>query len=313
MSANPARQPMPKRTRRLIAWALVLGVIAGLVIIRVATIHPRLAKAYLSDDKPVVLGHQGASGERPSNTIESFRRAAEVGADILELDVSLTKDGYVVVSHDTTIDRMSNGKGQIKDYTLAELQKLDFGYGFTPDGGKTYPYRGQGITIPTLEEVFKTFPGKRVNIEIKQVDPPIEQQVWDVIKKYQMEDKVLINSFPSEPTDRWISLVGQRTALGADQRDMYIFAAYWLPHLDWLYNPTRDAFQLPVSQKLGPFTIHLATPRLIERAHKLGIKVHYWTVNDEATMRHLVEIGADGIITDFPDRAVKVLKKMGKR
>jgi glycerophosphoryl diester phosphodiesterase len=304
---------MSPRQRRLVIWGAVIAIIAGLLIGRVATIHPRLVKAYLADEKPVVLGHQGASGERPSNTIESFKRAEAVGADILELDVSLTKDGVVVVSHDTSIDRMSNGKGQIKDHTFAELQTFDFGYGFTPDDGKTHPFRNQGIKIPTLAEVFEKFPGKRVNIEIKQVDPPMEHAVWDVVRKYGMEDKILINSLPSGPTDRWTKLVGERTAVSADQPDMYIFAAYWLPHLDWLYNPTRDCFQLPVSQKLGPFTIHLDTPRLINRAHKLGIKVHYWTVNDEATMRHLIEVGADGIITDFPDRAVKVLKEMGKR
>lgn len=276
------------------------------------TITPRPLHPYLADVKPVVLGHQGASGHAPSNTLESFRLALAQGADILETDVHLSKDG-VVISHDETIDRMSNGSGYIKDMTLAELRQYDFGYGFTPDGGQTYPYRGKGVTIPTLEELFQAFPGTRVNIEIKQVDPPMEAQVWDLIQKYGMEDKVLINSFPSQPTQRWLKLVGDRVALGADRADMYRFAAYYIPHLDWLYQPDRDAFQLPVAQKLGPIEIRLDTPRLIQRAHQLGIKVHYWTINDEETMRRLLLLGADGIITDYPDRAVKVLKELGLR
>jgi glycerophosphoryl diester phosphodiesterase len=128
-----------------------------------------------------------------------------------------------------------------------------------------------------------------------------------------MEDKVLINSFHADPIERWRRLTGERTTLGATRRDMYRFAAYWLPRLDWMYHPTVDAFQLPTRFKLGPVVIDLATSRLLSRAHKLGIKVHYWTINDETTMRRLLETGADGIITDYPDRAVKVMRELGLR
>lgn len=309
-------QATSSRSRRRTIWAAILGVIALAAAIRAFTIQPRAPKAYLQTtaDRPVlVLAHQGASGHAPSNTLESHALGLQMGADIMELDVHLTKDGQIVISHDETIDRMSNGKGLIKDMTLAELRKFDFGYGFTPDKGKTYPYRGKGVTIPTLAEVWEKFPNVRTNIEIKQIDPAMEKQVWELVQKYHMEDQVLINSFPSEPTKRWLDLVGDKVALGADKADMIRFAAYYLPHLDWLYQPDRDAFQLPVSEKLGPFEIRLDTPRLIARAHKLGIKVHYWTINDEAEMKRLIDLGADGIITDYPDRAVKVLKEMGKR
>jgi glycerophosphoryl diester phosphodiesterase len=315
MSSTPAVRPASRSRRGRYVLAGVLVLLAVLAAVRALTVQPRPARAYLNipGRKVVVLGHQGSSGNAPSNTLESFDLALKQGADVLELDVNLTKDGQVVVSHDETIDRMSNGKGWIKSMTLAELRQYDFGYGFSPDGGKTFPYRGKGVFIPTLQQVFERYPGVPVNIEIKQVDPPMEQQVWDLIEKYGMQEKVLINSFPSEPTDRWTALVGDKTAIGADKAQMMTFAAYYLPHLTWLYHPQADAFQIPVSQKLGPFTIHLDTKRLVDAAHKLGIKVHYWTINDEATMRHLVEIGADGIITDFPERAVKVLTEAGLR
>jgi glycerophosphoryl diester phosphodiesterase len=294
-------------------WVGAAVVVALAASVRAATVEARPPKPYLADTKVVVLAHQGASGHAPSNTIESFRLGMEMGADIIETDVHTTADGVIVTSHDESVDRLTDCKGLIKEKTLAQLRQCDFGFGFTPDGGKTYPYRGKGVQIATLQEVFQTFPDVRVNIEIKQVSPPMEGSLWALIQQYHMADKVLINSFPSEPTDRWQQVTGAggaRVALGADRADMFRFAAYWLPHLDWLYSPDRDAFQIPVAQKVGPVEIRLDTPRLIAQAHKLGIKVHYWTINDEATMRRLIELGADGIITDYPDRAVKVLKEM---
>lgn len=299
--------------RRQWIWLGVVTVLGIGMAIQVVTIVPLHAKPYLRDLKPVVLAHQGASGHAPSNTMKAFALGLEQGADIIELDVHMTRDGVVVVSHDDTIDRMTNGTGAIKDMSLNELRQYDFGHQFTPDGGQTYPYRLKGVTIPTLEEVFQRFTGVRANIEIKQDEPPMEEMVWDLVRKYQMEDKVLINAFSSAPGQRWATLSNGRTAMGANRNDMYQFAAYYLPYLDWLYRPQVDAFQLPTSQKLGPVRIQLDTPRLINRAHALGIKVHYWTINDEETMRRLIGAGADGIITDYPDRAVKVLTELGHR
>lgn len=313
MTASPQRTPATRNPwRKMIGWT-VLGILALGVVIRVATIEPRRVKAYLQDEKPVILAHQGAAGHAPSNTLEAFELGLKQGGDIIELDVHMTKDGVVVVSHDETIDRLTNGKGLIREMTLAELRAYDFGYGFTPDGGKTYPYRGKGVRIPTLEEVFQRFPGVRVNVELKQQSPPTEEKVLELVRKYHMEDKVLIGSFHTGNVDRWRQLAGERTAFSAATGHMYEFAAFWLLRLDWLYKPKVDAFQLPVSRKLGPVTIRFDTPRLINSAHRHGIKVHYWTINDEETARRLIQLGADGIITDYPDRVHKVLKELGYR
>lgn len=303
-----------RRPGRLIALS-ILALLVVAAVVMAATARPRAPKPYLNlGPTPVVLAHQGASGHAPSNTIQAFQLGLEMGADIIETDVHLTKDGVVVVSHDETIDRMSDGTGYIRDMTLEELRKYDYGYDFTPDGGKTFPYRGHGVRIPTLEEVFQKFPGRPVNIELKQVDPEAgAEKVWALIQQYHMEEKVLINSFPAPPTEAFLKVAGDRVAVGMDRQDMYGFAPYYVLHLDRLYHPKRDAFQLPVSQKVGPVEIRFDNERMVNIAHRLGMKIHFWTINDEATMRHLVEIGADGIITDFPDRAVKVLKEMGKR
>lgn len=312
MAAHPARSTGGPRLRRIIGLTLLL-LLAGGIAWQAFTVQPRRVKPYLRDERPVVLAHQGASGHAPSNTLAAFALGLEQGADILEVDVHMTSDGVVVVSHDATIERFSNGAGLIREMSLAQLRQYDFGYGFSPDGGQTYPYRGKDVTIPTLEEVFQHFSGVRVNIEIKQSQPPMEEKLWELVRRYHMEDKVLINSFMDEPVARWRVLAGERTALGATRGEMYKFAALWLPRLGWLYNPAVDAFQLPVAQRLGPATIRLDTPRLLELAHSLGIKVHYWTINDEPSMRRLIELGADGIITDYPDRAVKVLRELGLR
>ncbi|HYF92677.1 MAG TPA: glycerophosphodiester phosphodiesterase [Symbiobacteriaceae bacterium] len=313
MAMKPDTRVRGRQMNRRVFWIAVFVILVGVAGLRALTVTPRPAKAYLQGNRVLVLAHQGASAYAPSNTLESFRLGLEQGADILETDVHLTKDGVVVVSHDETIDRMSNGSGYINSMTLNELRQYDFGYKFTPDGGKTFPYRGKGVRIPTLEDLFKAFPGVRVNIELKQEDPAIEEQVWDVIRKYGMEDKVLINAFPSKPMERWATVAGDRTATGATMGNMIEFVIYYLLHLDWLYHPRVDAFQLPTSDKAGPLTVHFDTERMVERTHKLGMKIHYWTINDEETMRRLVSIGADGIITDRPDVAVTVLKEAGLR
>lgn len=292
--------------------ALILLLVLLLAVVRAGMIQPRPDKAY-TQRKPVVLAHQGASGHAPSNTLESFRLAMAQGADILELDVHMTKDGVVVVSHDETIDRLTNGSGFIKEMTLAELRQYDFGYQFSPDDGKTFPYRGKGVRIPTLEEVFQAFPGVPVNIEIKQADPPMEAPLWALIQQYKAEDRVLIASFLGGPMERWRALAGDRVALSPPVNHMYLFAGLYVPYLDWLYQPAYDAFQVPTAEKAGPITVRFASQRFLSRAHKLNMAVHYWTINDEEEMRQLLALGADGIITDFPDRAVKVLKEMGLR
>lgn len=313
MSPRLSRAPAIRRKRRMPLIAGIGALLLLLALVRAMTITPRPTRSFLDDSGPVIIAHQGASGHAPSNTMEAFWLALEQGADILELDLFITKDGVMVVSHDETIDRMSNGIGYIKDMTLAELRQFDFGYTFSLDDGQTYPYRAKNVIIPTLEEVFVAFPDKRINMEIKRPEPPMEEAVWQLIRQHQMEEKVLVASFFPEVGKRWRALTGNATAISATRGDMYEFVAYWLPGFGFLYNPKVDAFQLPTSQKLGPVTVRLDTPRLLKLAAKLNVKVHYWTVNDEPTMRRLLEAGADGIITDFPDRMLKVMKEMGHR
>src|SRR5918911_3284289 len=123
---------------------------------------------------PVNLAHRGASALAPENTIEAFRLALEAGAGGLELDVHMTRDGHIVVIHDATVDRTTNGSGAVSEMTFDELRRFDAGHNFSPDGGPTRPYRGRGVRVPTLGEVLEEFPGVAVNIDLKDGPPGIE-------------------------------------------------------------------------------------------------------------------------------------------
>ncbi|TCP55529.1 glycerophosphoryl diester phosphodiesterase [Tumebacillus sp. BK434] len=266
-------------------------------------------KPYLDLPRPMVLAHQGASAYAPSNTLEAFALAVEMGADAFETDVHMTRDGHVVVSHDDTVNRLTDGSGFIKQKTLAELKEIDFGYKFTPDGGKTFPYRGKGVTIPTLEEVLTAFPGMRINMDIKQTTPPMELALVETIKKCRAEDRVLIASFHTSTMKRFRKLASKRIATGANTREMVEFVCYWRSGLHKFYKPPVDAFQVPEQG----FGVRVVTPKMLRIAHEHGVKVHVWTINEEADIRRLLEWGVDGICSDYPDRVVKVMQEMGLR
>jgi glycerophosphoryl diester phosphodiesterase len=174
-------------------WEIRLGVGSFLVGALASTLALVVLGRYLGrrkpsagartpQDWPVNFAHRGGAKIVPENTLEGFREGLRVGAGVLELDVHATADGHVVVIHDETVDRTTDGSGAVREMTLAEVKRLDAGYWFTPDGGKTYPYRGEGVRVPTLEEVYRQFPDVPINVEIKGERPGIEEEVWRIIE-----------------------------------------------------------------------------------------------------------------------------------
>ena len=161
----------PRKKRRMI-YAAILVLLAGWIYVRdeVQSVPP-LKSDYFQCPCPVILAHRGASGLRPENTMPAYELALANGADILELDVRMTRDGRVVVFHDKNAKRVTGRDALIRELDFAELRKLDAGRMFTRDGGRTYPFRDKGILVPTLGEVLDKFPLARVNIEIKQKKP----------------------------------------------------------------------------------------------------------------------------------------------
>lgn len=293
----------PSRSRVVLRVLLMVVVIVVLfVMYRLLTIQPRPPQPYLQGDRPLVLAHRGGADLAPENTMAAFQNAVDLGVDILELDVHTTADGTVVVIHDESVDRTTDGTGAVHDFTLADLRQLDAGYEFSPDNGQTFPFRGQGIGIPTLEEVFAAFPDMRINVEIKQSDPPIEAAVLEVIERAGAQQRVLVGSEYDDVMARFRSLAPD-IATSAATNEVRNFYLAQLLRVSAIYRPLADAFQVP--EYSG--STHVVTPSFVDAAHHHGVKVHVWTVNDAETMQRLLDIGVDGIITDRPDVALEVV------
>jgi glycerophosphoryl diester phosphodiesterase len=240
----------------------------------------------------LVYAHRGAAYERPENTISSFERALELGADALETDLHCTSDGHIVASHDATLARMCGVPLVIATSTLAEVQRCDAGWGFVRDGVR--PFARQGMRIPTLEQLLDAFPDTVFNVDAKQRTPSMVHTLIDLVRKKRAEHRVTIASF-SASTLRAVRRYGYNgmTSLGVDE----VLRLYAMP-VSWLRAfPFRaHRVQIPRSER----GIRLDTQAFIAKCHAVGLRVDYWTVNDPKEAQHLIALGADGVMTDDP-------------
>lgn len=251
---------------------------------------------------PRVIAHRGASGEYPENTLMAFRAAAEAGAPYFELDVHMTRDGVVVISHDPDLKRTCGLDAVIRDLTLAELKRADAGWNFTSTattaattaGG--FPFRGRGIEVPALAEVFAAFPERRYVIEVKQSAPSLAAALLDAIERAGMRRRVLVASEDHVPIDEVRALAPQLPT-GFPYPEIIGFMATLAPG-NAPYQPRGDALQVPPEYQ----SWRLVTAESVAAAHRSGAEVHVWTVNDAAEMRAMLALGVDGIITDYPAR-----------
>lgn len=266
---------------------------------------------YSNFTKPMVIAHRGGN-TFPENTLLAFAYSESIGVDMIEFDLHMTKDGHLVVIHDDTVDRTTNGTGRVDSFTLNEIKQLDAACTFK-DGKGSFPYRGKGVTIPTLEEVFEAFPHMYMNIEIKDrypaSNPKIENQVWHLIQRYGMEDKVIVSSFKQEIVNKINLLSNGAIATSAGVKKATTYTILQKLYLEWLYFASNDAFHIPTTSK----NVDLTTKRFIESAQNLNIKVVYWTINNEHEMRRLIALGVDGIITDKPELLLEILTDMELR
>ncbi|MEA3222263.1 MAG: glycerophosphodiester phosphodiesterase [Thermodesulfobacteriota bacterium] len=262
------------------------------------------------------IAHRGGGDLRPENTILAYQYALEVGADSLEGDLHATSDRVVVVSHDATVDRCTNGSGYIKDMTFEDLRDLDAGYWFTTDGGATYPYRGQGVQIPTLEEVFSdpVLNKAPMGVEIKQSEPSIVDDVLNIIQTYDMEDKLIMGSFNKESLDEIRAKAESQgmnivTSFCEDEVLQFFLTPLWIM-LATGYTPPGEVLQVPIEYELGDITVQVINNSFMNKARYLGIKVQIWTVNDPDEMRRLMdEKKVDGIMTDNPELLEAVINE----
>lgn len=260
-------------------------------------------------EKYTHISHRGASGEAPENTLLAFRIAVEkYNTDVLEMDVHSTNDKVIVVIHDRTLHRTTNGKGNIKDYTYEELEKFDAGYWYKTEGKNEFPYRGKGIKIPTLKEVFEIFPNLKFNIEVKQKNPPIEEDVINLIREAGFKDKVILGSSKISVSKK-LKKLAPEIASFCNKWNVIIFYILNKTSLGFLYRPKHQALQ--PTAKIKP--VNIVQPSIVNAVHKKGMLFHVWTINDEKDMEKFVNMGVDGIMTDYPERLNNVLKRLNKK
>lgn len=242
--------------------------------------------------KPLVWAHRGASGYCPENTLAAFQKAVDLGADGVELDIHLTKDGALVVTHDESIDRVSDHKGRVCDYTLDELKSFDFSY-----GNMAY----EGIQIPTMGEVFELLKPTdlTINIELKTGEifyPGIEQKIVGMTKSFGMEDRVIYSSFNHYSVMR-LKEIDPEAKTGFLYADGTLdMPAYGRAH--------------GVSA-LHPAGYNLQFPGFMDECRANGLDVNVWTVNRESDIRACVKLGVHAIITNYPDKVRKIIEESG--
>ena len=255
----------------------------------------------------LLIAHQGGDGVWPGDTMFAFEKAVEIGADVLEMDAHITKDSHIVLMHDEKVDRTTNGTGLIEDMTLDELRQLDAAYYWSNDGGQTYPHRGQGIQVPTLDELFQKFPHMRYVIEIKLTTNPIDKPLCELIRKYNMQDKVVIASFHDDAMAMFRNSCPE-VATSASRGEVTKFVLLGKIFLSGFVVPHYQSIQPPYDPKES-YNIPIITRRFIREAHAKNIRVEPWTVNDPDLMKQYIEWGVDGIMTDRPDLLVEILGK----
>ncbi|MDG1959570.1 MAG: glycerophosphodiester phosphodiesterase [Candidatus Binatia bacterium] len=256
---------------------------------------------YAGHPRPRFFAHRGGSLESPENTLEAFRHGIAAGADHLELDVHASSDGTIVVFHDPTLERTTNGSGELRQHTFAQLRELDAGYQFVDEKG-TNSFRGRGLQIPTLAEVCQEFPDVPLNMEIKQAEPDIVQDVMAVLAGEGALGRSLVAAEHKSLMDR-IRLESSGVLLGYATEDVVSFLeAMEAGELD-SYEPVGFALQVP-STFLGT---PLVTAEFVAGAHSRGLEVHVWTVDDRDEMEQLLALGVDGLMTDRPTLLAEVL------
>lgn len=263
-----------------------------------------MSHAYLPHMPPVAFAHRGGALRWPENTLLAFRSARDLGYRYIETDVHETADGQFVCFHDDTVERTTNGFGPVREHTLAELRQLDAAHRFEREG--LHPYRGQGVTVPTLGEALNLDEDMRYNLEIKPNDPAVAARLWAFIEAHGIHERVLVASQHDAVIEAFRGHAGGRVATSAGFRGALRF---WMSVLARTSRRTTfafDALQIPPTYKGR----RVVTRSFVDAAHDHGIQVHVWTINGRRQMRALLDTGVDAVMTDLPDVLLEVLAEV---
>lgn len=301
--------------------ALILAYVALFLIV----VPERPNYAFFAGKEPMIVAHQGGSSLAPKNTLVAFEKAKSLGVDAIHFEVRMSKDAELVVIEEDKVDSTTNGTGKVSELTLAELKSLDAAYRFPGIRGN-YEYRGHGVTIPTVKEVFEKYRGMNFFIEMKETkfekeegeeEDPLQgseynmaQRLWELIEEYSMEKRVVVSADSSALLQEFMLHAQDRVILTASAQETTRFTILHKLFLNRLYRPQSDVLQ--VSSSHGIFNMN--DGRILEGAERLNMKILYQVINErsaESMMRELLKNGANGIITDRPDLLIRVINEMG--
>ncbi|MCB0844916.1 MAG: glycerophosphodiester phosphodiesterase [Bacteroidetes bacterium] len=280
------------RRKLLIGISVLLGLFLIAHVYNLDLMHKENPR-----DFPLVIAHRGASGIAPENTLASIQKALEMKVDMVEIDVHLSQDEEVIVIHDATLDRTTNGTGAVKDKLLSEIKTLDAGSWKDP--------QFVNEPVPTLSDVMEKINGQAVVlIEIKQGEegryPGLEQKVIEIIDQFDARSWSIIQSFETETVAEAIRLGG-----GIEVQKLISGTLPTLPfHVDKGF-----VWGSPLGyENIAAINPHFKslTPRFVNQVHEKGLKVFTWTVNEKEEMEEVIGLGVDGIITNYPDRLIGI-------
>jgi len=255
-------------------------------------------KSFRTGSLSRTIAHRGGSLVRPENTLIAFRYAYALGVRTFELDVHLSSDGVLVVHHDDTVDRTTNGSGPIAMKSLADLRSLDAGYRFIDDAGQSF--RARGATIPTLDEVVTEFRDVSFIIELKPTGIAIARAIRRFLDEHDVNDRLCVAGFDEPTLAMFRALPGKKaiTSGGSDAIVRFFLATRL--RLERFAPPPCQMLQVPQYHH----GLRVIDRRFVDAAHRVGVEVHAWTIDDLPTMRDLLALGVDAVITDRPDRTI---------
>ena len=250
------------------------------------------------DGAPHLIAHRGGAALAPENTLAALEQAAaRWRADMIEIDVHGSADGHAVVIHDATVDRTTNGSGEVAAMTLAELKALDAGYRFVSKDGE-HSFRGRGVTIPTIDEVLAALPLMRFIVEVKAA--AAQKPLFEAIRRAGARNRVLVAGERERNRESFAAYAGPISESGDRMRTMYKLHRL---HLMALWRPKHTSVQLPLEHDGR----RIVTERLVRELKGKGLVVQVWTVNTPADMRMLLDWGVDGVLSDRPDLLAEVM------
>jgi len=251
---------------------------------------------------PLAIAHRGSRQLWPENTMEAFLQAVALGFRFLETDLRLTADDVLVCIHDETVDRTTEGTGAVSRFGFDELAALDAGFRHNISGG--YPFRGRGVSIPSLEEAVTSLPDTSFVVDLKEEG--LVQPLAELIERLSLHDRLIVGSFSDQRLEEFRKATGGRVATSTGP----MLSRMWLltSRVGRGAGGRASALQLPTRVR----GIKVVDKRLVDAAHASGLQVHVWTVNEPGEMEAFLDLGVDGIITDRPDYLREVLITRGQ-